>query len=156
MEEMINKRMMPPPTTTSPDSRFLSGTGYPKRSATSHAPMESALIKMFTTAGVISLAAVCAPVINGFRNVPAASCALLGAVFPWLMFAVLYRWPTSGWFALLSFVFIASSFLFAILFYDAEERSARRAIALTAIIIAACAAIYLGVLLGYPLLLSGL
>lgn len=116
--------------------------------------MEPALLKMLTTAGVVSLAAVCAPIINAFRNVPAASCALLGAVLPWLMFAMLYRWPTFGSLALLSFALIVSSFLFAIVFYAAEEPSARRATALAAMIVAACAAIYLGVLVGYPLLLT--
>lgn len=118
--------------------------------------MESVIIKLLSTAGTVSLAAVCAPVINGFRNVPAAGCALLGAVLPWLMLAMLYCWPTSGLPALLSLAFIASSFLSAILFYAAEEPSARRATSLAAIIVAACAGIHLGVLVGYPLLISGL
>ena len=102
------------------------------------------------------MAAVCAPVINRFRNMPAAGCALLGAVLPWVMFAMLHRWPTAGSLALLSLALIVSSFLFALFFYLGEAPCARRATTLGAIIVAACAALYLGVLVGYPLLLAGL
>src|SRR5687768_17656374 len=42
--------------------------------------------------GVLSAASASAPMINKFRNAPAASCALVGAVLPWLTFAILCQW----------------------------------------------------------------
>ena len=118
--------------------------------------MEAELIKMVATAAVVSVAAVCAPVVNKLRNFPAAGCALAGGVLPWLTFATLFRWPTLNWLALLSLVFMASSFLFALFFYAVEEPAKRRTTALAAIAVASCAAIYFGVLIGYPLLLAGI
>ena len=118
--------------------------------------MDSALIKILTAAGVASAAAVFAPAINKFRNVPAGSCALLGAVLPWLLFAMLYRWPTSSSLALVGLVLFVSSFLFALFFYSVEEASPTRTIALGVISVAICASIYLGVFVACGILLSGL
>ena len=117
--------------------------------------MDSALIKLLTAAGVASAAAVFAPAINKFRNVPAGSCALLGAVLPWLLFAVVHRWPISGSLALLGLTLFVSSFLFALLFYSVEEASTARTIAIGAMTVAICASIYLCAFLAYGILLSG-
>lgn len=118
--------------------------------------MDSAFIELLVTAGAVSVASACAPIVDKFRNLPAASCAIAGGVLPWLTIAALFHWPTVTWLALLSLVFMASSFLFAIFFYAAEESVKRRTAALAAIAVASCAAIYFDVLIGYPLLLAGI
>jgi len=118
--------------------------------------MESPLTHVFASAGVLSAAAVCAPIINRFRNVPAASGALVAAILPWLTFAVLYRWPTSGVPGLIGLVLIASALLFSLFFYSVEEPSATRASALAAITLAIFAGIYLGALIAVPLMMIGI
>ena len=117
--------------------------------------MDSALIKLLTAAGVASTAAVSAIAINKFRNVPAGSCALLGAVLPWLLYAIASRWSISGSVALLGLTLLVSSFLFALVFYSAEEASITRTIAIGAITVAVCVSIYLCTFIAYGILLSG-
>ena len=51
---------------------------------------------------------------------------------------------------------MASSFLFAFFFYAVEEPPKSRTAALAAMAVASCAAIYFGMLIGYPLLLAGI
>ena len=117
--------------------------------------MDSTLIKILAAGGVASTAAISASAIDKFRNVPAGICALLGAVLPWLLFAMLCRWPTSS-LALVGLALVASFFLFALFFYSVEEASPTRTIALGLITVAICASIYPRVLIAYGLLLSGL
>ena len=118
--------------------------------------MESPLTHVFASAGVLSAAAVCAPIINRFRNVPAASCALVAAILPWLTFAALYRWPRFGLAAFVGLVLIASALLFSLLFYSVEEPSATRTSALAVIAVAICAGIYFCALMAYALMLAGI
>ena len=117
--------------------------------------MDSASIKILTAVGVASAAAAFAPAINKFRNVPAGSCALLGAVLPWLLYAIASRWSISGSVALLGLTLFVSSFLFALLFYSVEEASTTRTIAIGAMTVAICASIYLCAFVAYGVLLSG-
>ena len=118
--------------------------------------MDSALINFLTIAGVVSTAAVCAPIVNRFRNVPGAICAIVGALLPWLIFATLCYWRTSTALALalVGLAFITSSLLFALLFYSVEEPGATRAVTLAVIGVAICAWGYLAVLVAYSLLLA--
>ena len=118
--------------------------------------MDSTLIKILAAAGVSSTAAISAPAINKFRNVPAGICALLGAVLPWLLFAMPYLWPISNSLGIVGLASIASSFLFALFFYSVEEASTTRTIALGLITVAICALLYPCVLITYGILLSGL
>lgn len=115
--------------------------------------MEPFLIKVYTSAGIALIAAICATAINRFRDVPAGCFALAGGAMPWVIIAMLYCWPNHTAIQL-GLPCSVSLFLFALLFYSSEEPGATRNIAIAVAIVGMCAGMAFGGFLGYPFLLG--
>jgi hypothetical protein len=117
--------------------------------------MDPFLIKIFTTAGIASTAAICAMAIDRFRNVPAGCFALAGAVVPWLVIAILFRWSHFNSVTLVAFFCIVPLFLLAFLCYSFEEPSTTRNIAAAATVGGGVSAIIFCAFIAYPFLMRG-
>ena len=120
--------------------------------------MESYLVKIYATAGMASVAAICAAVINRFRNVPAGSFAVAGGVIPWLIIATLFFFHSGSRLPVLTILGLFSVgplFLLAFVFYSFEESSVSRNIAAAASVVGMIAGVSSSVILAYPFFASG-
>ncbi|HET6406286.1 MAG TPA: hypothetical protein VFG14_00260 [Chthoniobacteraceae bacterium] len=120
--------------------------------------MDAYLMKICATAGMASVAAICATVINRFRNVPAGSFAVAGGVVPWFIIATLFFFHSDSRLPALTIVGLFSVgplFLLAFVFYSFEESSVSRNIAATASMVGMIAGVRLSAVLAYPVFASG-
>src|SRR4051794_37578367 len=88
--------------------------------------MEPLLVKIYATAGIASAAAICAPAIDKFRNVPAGIFALGGGIVPWLVIAMVFQRSRFTGFPLTPPLCIGPLFVLSFLFYSFVESSATR------------------------------
>lgn len=117
--------------------------------------MDIYLIKIYAAAGVASVAAIGAMVVDRFRNALANIFALGAAILPWCMVAALFQGPGLAM-LLVGLSGIVSLFLFALLFYSYDAPGARRTFAVVMLaMLGLAAALYFSGIIIFPFLVTG-
>lgn len=115
--------------------------------------MEAIILKIFVSAGLASVAALGAPIVDRFRNASAGAFALAAAIMPWLIVAMLYN-RSNHIALLLGLSCLVSLFLFATFFYSAGDPGVRRTFAIILITMGICSALYFCAIVIYPFLIT--